>query len=55
MKRCPGPFCKGELRPVSSFGPYGTRLQSYCRDCNNRGYRQKRQSEETNAPVVVEL
>ena len=56
MKRGPGPLCKGELRQVSSFGPHGTRLQCYCRDCNNRGYRQKRRSEsEMSTPMSVPI
>ena len=42
MKRCAGPPCKGELTPLSAFGPHGRGLQSYCRACNNSGYRQSR-------------
>jgi len=42
MKRCAGPLCNGELRPLFSFGPRRRGLQSYCRSCNNTGYRHSR-------------
>jgi len=48
MKRCAGPLCDGELRPLSSFGPRGRGLQSYCRSCNNT-YRRHRM---TTIPIV---
>ena len=48
MKRCAGPLCDGELRPLSPFGPRGRGLQSYCRSCNNT-YRRHRM---TTIPIV---
>ena len=56
MKRCSGPLCKGELKPLSAFGPHGRGLQSYCRGCNNSGSRQSSRTDPV-MPIVpiVEL
>ena len=53
MKRCPGPLYKGEFRPFASFGPHGTRLQSYCCGCNNWGHRLKRRGNDSDATMVT--
>ena len=55
MKRCPGPLCKGELRPLASFGPNSVRpngLQSYCRDCNKEINRLRRRGSDSDSTMA---